>query len=194
MEDFWLYLKLGFDHVLDWNAYDHVLFLTALVASYTFQQSKNVIWLVTLFTVGHVLSLALSAYDILRIDTSIIEFLIPVSIIFTAVYNIFTAGKSKGSSKINLLYFVTFFFGLVHGFGFSTYFNMLAKSADNIFLMLAEFALGIELAQILVVFAVLLLSFLVQNLFRFSKRDWVLVISSIVLGMTIPILSENWIF
>ncbi|WP_019037224.1 HupE/UreJ family protein [Psychroflexus tropicus] len=194
MEDFWLYLKLGFDHVLDWNAYDHVLFLTALVASYTFKQSKNVIWLVTLFTVGHVLSLALSAYDILRIDTSIIEFLIPVSIIFTALYNVFTAGKSKGSGKINLLYFVTFFFGLVHGFGFSTYFNMLAKSADNIFLMLAEFALGIELAQILVVFAVLLLSFLVQNLFRFSKRDWVLVISSIVLGMTIPILSENWIF
>ena len=194
MEDFWLYLKLGFDHVLDWNAYDHVLFLTALVASYTFQQSRKVIWLVTLFTIGHVLSLALSAYDIFRVDTSIIEFLIPVSIIFTAVYNIFTAGKSKGSSKINLLYFVTFFFGLVHGFGFSTYFNMLAKSADNIFLMLAEFALGIELAQILVVFAVLLLSFLVQNLFRFSKRDWVLVISSIVLGMTIPILSENWIF
>ena len=194
MEDFWLYLKLGFDHVLDWNAYDHVLFLTALVASYTFQQSRKVIWLVTLFTIGHVLSLALSAYDIFRVDTSVIEFLIPVSIIFTALYNVFTAGKSKGSGKINLLYFVTFFFGLVHGFGFSTYFNMLAKSADNIFLMLAEFALGIELAQILVVFAVLLLSFLVQNLFRFSKRDWVLVISSIVLGMTIPILSENWIF
>jgi hypothetical protein len=194
MEDFWLYLKLGFDHVLDWNAYDHVLFLTALVASYTFQQSKKVIWLVTLFTVGHVLSLALSAYDILRIDSSIIEFLIPVSIIFTAVYNIFTSGKSNGKGKLNLLYFITFFFGLVHGFGFSTYFNMLAKSADNIFLMLAEFALGIELAQILVVFAVLLLSFIVQNLFRFSKRDWVLVISSIVLGMTIPILAENWIF
>ncbi|MBZ9652760.1 HupE/UreJ family protein [Psychroflexus montanilacus] len=194
MEDFWLYLKLGFDHVLDWNAYDHVLFLTVLVASYSFQQSRKVVWLVTLFTIGHVLSLALSAYNILRIESSIIEFLIPVSIIFTAVYNIFTAGKAKGNSKINLLYFVTFFFGLVHGFGFSTYFNMLAKSADNIFLMLVEFALGIELAQILVVFVVLLVGFIVQNIFRFSKRDWVLVISSIVLGMTIPILAENWIF
>lgn len=194
MEDFWLYLKLGFDHVLDWNAYDHVLFLTVLVASHSFQQSRKVVWLVTLFTIGHVLSLALSAYNILRIESSIIEFLIPVSIIFTAVYNIFTAGKAKGNSKINLLYFVTFFFGLVHGFGFSTYFNMLAKSADNIFLMLVEFALGIELAQILVVFVVLLVGFIVQNIFRFSKRDWVLVISSIVLGMTIPILAENWIF
>jgi uncharacterized membrane protein YfcA len=194
MEDFWLYLKLGFEHVLDWNAYDHVLFLTALVASYTFQQSRKVIWLVTLFTIGHVLSLALSAYNILRIDSSVIEFLIPVSILFTAIYNIFTSWKAHGKGKLNLLYFITFFFGLVHGFGFSTYFNMLAKSADNIFLMLVEFALGIELAQILVVFVVLLLSFVVQNIFRFSKRDWVLVISSIVLGMTIPILADNWIF
>jgi uncharacterized membrane protein YfcA len=194
MEDFWLYLKLGFEHVLDWNAYDHVLFLTALVASYTFQQSRKVIWLVTLFTIGHVLSLALSAYNILRIDSSVIEFLIPVSILFTAIYNIFTSWKAHGKGKLNLLYFITFFFGLVHGFGFSTYFNMLAKSADNIFLMLVEFAVGIELAQILVVFVVLLLSFVVQNIFRFSKRDWVLVISSIVLGMTIPILADNWIF
>ncbi|MBZ9778597.1 HupE/UreJ family protein [Psychroflexus sp. CAK8W] len=194
MDDFWLYLKLGFDHVLDWNAYDHVLFLTVLVASYSFKQSKKVIWLVTLFTIGHILSLALSAYDILRINSSIIEFLIPVSIIFTGIYNIFTAGKSTGKSKFNLLYVVTFFFGLVHGFGFSTYFNMLAKSSDNLFLMLVEFALGIELAQILVVFVVLLLSFVVQSIFRFSKRDWILVISSLVLGLTLPILVDNWIF
>lgn len=194
MEEFWLYLKLGFEHVLDWNAYDHVLFLTVLVASYSFQQSKEVIWLVTLFTIGHILSLALSAYDILRIDSDIIEFLIPVSIIFTAVYNIFTARKGHQRGKINLLYFLTFFFGLVHGFGFSTYFNMLAKGADNMFLMLVEFALGLELAQLLVVFMVLLLGFVVQNVFRFSKRDWVLVVSSIVLGMTIPILAENWLF
>lgn len=194
MEDFWLYLKLGFEHVLDWNAYDHVLFLTALVASYTFQQSRKVIWLVTLFTIGHILSLVLSAYNILSVDSDIIEFLIPVSIIFTAVYNIFTANKGNGKGKITLLYFVTFFFGLVHGFGFSTHFNMLAKGADNIFLMLIEFALGIELAQILIVFVVLLLGFIVQRVFRFSKRDWVLVISSIVLGMTIPILIDNWIF
>ncbi|SDG99871.1 HupE/UreJ family protein [Psychroflexus sediminis] len=194
MEDFWLYLKMGFEHVLDWNAYDHVLFLTALVASLSFPQSKKVIWLVTLFTLGHILSLALSAFNILRVNTDLIEFLIPLSIIVTAVYNVFTVGKIKGKNKATLLYFFTFFFGLVHGFGFSTYFNMLAKGTDTILLMLVEFALGIELAQILVVFVVLLLGFIVQNIFRFSKRDWVLVISSIVLGMTIPILIDNWIF
>jgi uncharacterized membrane protein YfcA len=192
MENFWLYFKLGFDHVLDWNAYDHVLFLTALVVSYTFRQSKKVIWLVTLFTIGHVVSLALSAYDLIRVDTTIIEFMIPVSIIFTAAYSIFTSKKHK--SKINLLYFVTLFFGLVHGFGFSTYFNMLAKGNDNLLLMLIEFALGIELAQIIVVFIALFLSFIVQYIFKFPKRDWILVISSLVLGMTIPILVKNWIF
>jgi uncharacterized membrane protein YfcA len=195
MEEFWLYLKLGFDHVLDWNAYDHVLFLMVLVASYSFQQSKKVVWLVTLFTIGHVLSLALSAYDILRIDEDLIEFLIPVSIIFTAIYNITTARKSsKTTNKLNLLYFVTFFFGLVHGFGFSTYFNMLAKGADDMFIMLVEFALGLELAQLLVVFVVLLLGFVMQNLLGRSKRDWILVISSLVLGLSIPILVENWLF
>lgn len=194
MADFWLYFKLGFEHVLDWNAYDHVLFLSALVAAYTFRESKHVFWLVTLFTVGHVLSLALAAYDVLRVDKKIIEFLIPVSIIFTTLYNIFTAGKNTASQKVNFLYFITFFFGLVHGFGFSTYFNMLSKDSDSLLLMLAEFALGIEVAQIVVVIVVLLLSFIVQNIFRFSKRDWVLVISSIVLGMSIPILAENWLF
>jgi hypothetical protein len=192
MEDFWLYFKLGFEHVLDWNAYDHVLFLTVLVASYTFQQSRKVVWLVSLFTIGHVLSLALSAYNIVRIDRSLIEFLIPVSIILTGVYNIITAGNNRNSNSINALYFITFFFGLVHGFGFSTYFNMLAQSSDNILFMLIEFALGIELAQILVVFVVLLLGFVAENILNFSKKDWILVVSSIIIGMSIPILVENW--
>lgn len=194
MGDFWLYFKLGFEHVLDWNAYDHVLFLTVLVASYTFLQSRKVVYLVTLFTIGHVLSLALSAYNIVRVESSLIEFLIPVSIIFTGIYNIITAGNIKYSNSINFLYFITFFFGLVHGFGFSTYFNMLAQSSDNLLFMLIEFALGIELAQILVVFIILLLGFITQNVLNIFKKDWILVVSSIVIGMTTPILIENWWF
>ena len=194
MEDFWLYLKLGFEHVLDWNAYDHILFLMVLVATYTFEQSQKIIWLVTLFTIGHVLSLALSAYNVLRIDEDLIEFLIPVSIIFTALYNIITASHHKKKSKPIFLFFITFFFGLVHGFGFSSYFNMLAQGTDELLLMLTQFAIGLELAQLLVVFVVLFLGFLTQNILRRSKRDWILVISALVLGMTIPILVENWIF
>lgn len=198
MEAFWLYLKLGFEHVLDWNAYDHVLFLTALVASYSFRQSNKIFTLVTLFTIGHIISLAMAAYDIYRVNSAWIEFLIPVSIITTALYSIFTARHTRrrtaAKERFNPLFSITFFFGLVHGFGFSTYFNMLAKGTDSLWLMLVEFALGIELAQLLVVLVVLVIGFVFHTLLKKSKRDWVLVVSSLIIGLSIPILVENWIF
>ncbi|MGM0636612.1 MAG: HupE/UreJ family protein [Bacteroidota bacterium] len=194
MAEFWMYFKLGLTHVLDWNAYDHILYLAALVAAYSFSSWKRVFWLVTIFTLGHSISLSLAAFDVVRVNSNWIEFLIPVSILFAALYNLFTAGKNIASQKVNLLYFVTLFFGLVHGFGFSSYFIMISESADNLLILLLEFALGIEVAQLIVVIAVLILSFIFQQFFRFSKRDWVLMISSLVIGLSIPILRENWIF
>lgn len=193
MENFWLYFNLGFDHVLDPSAYDHVLFIGVLVAAYSLQQWKRILALVSLFTLGHCLSLALAAFDILSFDASIIEFLIPLSIVLTAFFNLFTASKDVKGSKSAVLYAVTLFFGLVHGFGFSTYFNMLSEGTVDIGLMLLEFALGIEASQIVVVLGILLLSFIFQKLLRFSKRDWVLIISSVVLGLSLPLLAENWL-
>lgn len=194
MDEFWIYLKLGLTHVLDVNAYDHVLYLIALVASYTFFQWKRVIWLVTTFTIGHTLSLVLAGYDILQVNMAWVEFLIPVSIILAAIYNLSIAGRRNPNEKKVLLYIVTLFFGLVHGFGFSSYFQMLASKKDQILTMLIEFALGIELAQIIVVLMVLLVGFITQRAFRVAKRDWILVTSSIVIGMALPILLEKWIF
>ena len=194
LSDFWFNLKLGLFHVLDWNAYDHILFLIALVAAYSFSESKRVIWLVTIFTIGHSISLTLAAYKVIQIDTAWIEFLIPVSILFTAIYNIIFAGKKIAKQKINALYGFTLFFGLIHGFGFSSYFNMVSQSAESKLLMLVEFALGVELAQIFIVIPVLILSLLVQNLFSYSKKDWVLISCSIVVGLCIPILRETWIW
>ncbi|GGE25591.1 HupE/UreJ family protein [Psychroflexus planctonicus] len=194
MEEFWLYFKLGLTHVLDANAYDHILYLTALVAAYTFSSWKRVFYLVSIFTIGHMLSLALAAYKLVQVDISIVEFLIPVSIIIAAVYNLISAKKNIESQKVNLLYFVTLFFGLVHGFGFSTYFKMISESADNMTLLLVEFALGIEVAQLIVVSVVLILGFIFQNIFNFAKRDWILVISSIIIGLSIPILRDNWLW
>lgn len=192
--DFWFNLKLGLTHVLDWNAYDHILFLIALVAAYTFSEGKRVFWLVTVFTLGHTVSLTLAAYDVMQVDSDWIEFLIPVSILFTAVYNIIYAGKNIAKQKINGLYAFTLFFGLIHGFGFSSYFNMVSQGAESKLLMLIEFALGVELAQLFVVIPVLILGFLIQNLFRCSKKDWILVSCSIVLGLCIPLLRETWIW
>lgn len=194
MDQFWLYFKLGLTHVLDWNAYDHVLFLTVLVAAYSVREWPRILWLVTLFTIGHTLALILAAYGVVSVDTAWVEFLIPVTILVTALYNIFTGKKKIRNEKINLLFFTTLFFGVIHGLGFSTYFNMISSGADSKFLLLLEFALGIETAQIIVVFIVLILSFLFQTVFRFSKRDWILVISALVTGLTIPILAENWLW
>ena len=190
MSDFWLYLKLGLTHVLDWQAYDHVLFLIVLVAAYNFSNWKRIIILVSLFTLGHTVSLVLANYNIVSVSGSWIEFLIPVTILVAALYNIVTSGKNNRSEKVGLFYVITIFFGLIHGFGFATYYKMI--SGGNEILPLLEFALGVEVAQIVVVAAVLIVGFIFQTIFRFNKRDWVLVVSSIVIGVIIPILQKTW--
>jgi len=191
MSDFWLFFKIGLEHVLDWKAYDHILFLIALCAAYNFVSWKRLLLLVTLFTVGHSASLLLANYGIVTVSVNWIEFLIPVTILLTAVFNLFTAGREKRVEKLGILYFITAFFGLIHGFGFAAFYKMINTDGD-IFPLL-EFALGVEVAQIIIVLGVLVLAFLFQSIFRFNKRDWVLVVSSIVLGMVIPILIENWV-
>ena len=193
MSQFWLYFQLGLEHVLDWNAYDHILFLVVLVASYSFLTWKRVFWLVTIFTLGHTISLFLSVYKIVLVNTAWVEFLIPLTIMATAIFNILNAKKRENKNNISLLYFSTAFFGIIHGLGFSSYFKMIASGTDSIFLPLLEFALGIEAAQIIVVLFVLLLSFLLQNVLRVARRDWILVVSAVVLGIILPILKENYL-
>ena len=192
MSDFWLYFKLGLEHVLDWNAYDHILFLIVLCAAYTFSAWKRLLLLITLFTVGHTISLLLANYNVVSVSANWIEFLIPITILIAAIFNLLTAGKEKKLEKLGLFYIVTVFFGLIHGFGFATYYKMINEGND--ILPLLEFALGVEAAQIIVVLLVLIFAFIFQMIFRFNKRDWVLVVSSIVVGMVIPMIINNWIF
>lgn len=193
MSQFWLYFRLGLEHVLDWNAYDHILFLIVMVASYTFLGWKRAFWLVTIFTIGHMLSLFLSVYEIVLVDSNYVEFLIPVTILITAIFNIINAKKKENKNNISVLYFTTAFFGIIHGLGFSNYFKMIATGTENKFLPLLEFALGIEASQILVVLTVLILAFLFQNVLSVSRRDWILVLSSIVIGVILPILRDNYL-
>ena len=190
MSDFWLFLKLGLHHVLDWQAYDHILFLIVLVAAYNFSNWKRIFILVSLFTLGHTVSLLLANYNVVTVSSKWIEFLIPVTILVAALYNLFTSGKGSKNEKLGLFYFITIFFGLIHGFGFASYYKMINGSGE--ILPLLEFALGVELAQIIVVFVVLLISFVAQRIFRFNKRDWIMIVSSIVIGMIIPMLIRNW--
>lgn len=195
MSEFLMYFNIGLRHVLDINAYDHVLFLIALVTPYAFKDWKRVLILVSLFTLGHTLSLLLSVYGIVYIKPGLVEFLIPITILVTALFHLFTAGKSGKNESITFVAIITLFFGIIHGLGFSNYFKtILPGTASEKLVPLLEFAVGIEAAQVVVVIIVLLLSYLVQTLFRFSKRDWTLVMSAFVIGVVLPMIvsSEIW--
>jgi hypothetical protein len=194
LNDFWFNVQYGMYHVLDINAYDHILFLIVLTVPYVFKDWKRVLLLVSVFTLGHTLSLLLASYKIIMVNASLVEFLIPITILIVALYNVFTAAKKAPSEKIGILFFSTLFFGLVHGRGFAREFLMFVGQTDNKLIPLLEFALGIELAQLIVVFVVLVLALICQTIFRFSKRDWVMVISAVVIGLIIPMLIENEIF
>lgn len=188
MDQFWFYFKLGFDHVFNFHAYDHLLFFIALIVPFTFANWKRAFWLVTLFAIGHTTTLLLATYGIVRINSSLVECLIPITILVTALFHVFTAGRKNQKETFGLHFFATLFFGMIHGLGFSTYFRQMVDSSSNKLLPLLEFALGIEAAQLIVVFILLLLAFVLQTIFRFNKRDWVLVISSIAIGIVIPML------
>ena len=192
MSEFWIYFQIGLKHVLDINAYDHVLFLIALTIPYAFKDWKRILLLVTVFTVGHTLALLLSVFGIIAVKANIVEFLIPITILITAVFHLFTAGKATKNESVNLIFFVTLFFGIIHGLGFSNYFKtILGGTASSKLIPLLEFALGIEVAQLIVVFVVLIISYIVQTVFRFSKRDWALVMSAFVIGVVIPMIVES---
>lgn len=192
LEEFWFNVNYGINHVLDINAYDHVLFLTVLTVPYLFKDWKRVLFLVTTFTLGHTVSLILAAFNIININSSLVELLIPITILAVAIFNVFTAGKTIQKSKLGVLFFSTLFFGLVHGLGFAGEFKILVGASDSKWATLLEFALGIEIAQIIIVFIVLFLGYVLQTVFRFSRKDWMLVISSIVIGMAIPMVLERW--
>lgn len=191
LENFWFNVQYGINHVLDIKAYDHVLFLIVLTVPYLFKDWKRVLLLVTMFTLGHTLSLILSVYGIVTVKAQLVEFLIPITILIVALFNVFTSGKGAQKEKIGVLFLSTLFFGLIHGLGFAREFKMLLTDSDNKFILLLEFALGIELAQIIIVIAVLLLGYIMQTIFRFNKRDWILVISAIVVGLVIPMILNN---
>ncbi|TXG37383.1 HupE/UreJ family protein [Seonamhaeicola maritimus] len=188
LENFWFNVEYGINHVLDINGYDHVLFLMVLTVPYLFNNWKRVLLLVSTFTLGHTLSLVLAAYGAVRVNGQIVEFLIPITILIVALFNVFTAGKGAQKEKIGILFLSTLFFGLIHGLGFAREFHIFLGDSDSKLLLLLEFALGIEIAQIIIVFVVLFLGYIGQTIFRFSKRDWVMVISAMVVGLVIPMI------
>ena len=191
MSDFWLLVELGFSHVWDWQGYDHLLFLAALCLPFSARQWKPLLWLITCFTIGHSMSLVLASFEVLKVSSTWIEFLIPVSIAATAVYNIIYAQHVWVRSN-RLVMWVTLFFGLVHGFGFAGYFELIRDVEQPLWSSLLFFALGIEGAQIVLGALMLLLSFVVLSVLGRNRRDWVFMVSSVIIGILLPIIIERW--
>ncbi len=193
MGDFWFYITLGLDHVLDLSAYDHILFLTALSLPFTFRSWKKVLVLVTVFTIAHCTSLGLSVYGIVVMDSGLIEFFIPLTILFTAIFNmIYLISKTKERS-ILLHTLATTFFGLIHGFGFSNYFKMLVSGqGEEKIRPLLGFATGIELSQVLIVMAVLVCAYIAQSFLRLKQDYFIMGGSILVIFIAVPMLAATY--
>jgi hypothetical protein len=192
MSEFQLYFGLGKDHILDYvNGYDHILFVVALCALYLLRDWKQVLILVTAFTVGHSITLALSTLNIVSVNPKWIEFLIPVTIFITATSNIFRKEDSISNRNLQINYFYAAFFGLIHGLGFSTYLKTILGRDRNIISQLLAFNLGLELGQIIIVAIFLIASFILIDLFGVNRKDWKLVISSAVAGIALILMKDH---
>ena len=191
MSQFELYFQLGKDHILDYkNGYDHILFVVALCTIYLLRDWKKVLILVTAFTIGHSITLALSTLQIISVDQGLIEFLIPVTIFVTAVSNIFRNTElSDRTTYINYGY--ALFFGLIHGLGFSNYLKTILGKDRGIVAQLFAFNIGLELGQIIIVGIFLILAFILVDLFTVNRRDWKMVLSSIIAGMALLLMKDK---
>jgi HupE / UreJ protein len=189
MQDFAFYFKLGWQHIISLDALDHLLFILALSAIYLLSNWRQVLVLVTAFTIGHSLTLALSVFEIIAVKDSLVEFLIPCTIIVTAVFNFFQKDFTPKSLRLN--YFLALFFGLIHGLGFANTIRFMLAKNQGIGWALFSFNIGLEAGQIAVVMCILLLSFLIVNKWQVKRKWWVLALSGVAFCIALKMVLER---
>jgi hypothetical protein len=193
MSDFEIYLPLGFQHITDFQGYDHILFVIALCAIYRLKDWKKVALLVTAFTIGHSVTLGLATLNLITYSTNLIELLIPITIVLTCLINFFhkSAVYSYDIEKPSYFrYPVAMTFGLIHGMGFSNYLRSLLGTEQSIWQPLLAFNIGLELGQMVIVLIVLIISSLLLDILRVKKHDWNLILSGIVLGIALTLIRD----
>lgn len=196
MTEFFVYLKLGFQHITDLNGFDHILFLLALCAIFSLESWRKVIILVTAFTVGHSLTLALAVLEVFPVNTSLVELIIPITILITCLFNFaykfpksLTGIRQRDNQKNR--YLLAVIFGLIHGLGFSSYLKSLLGSENSILTPLFSFNVGLELGQLLIVFFALIINMVLTEFFKVRKKSWNHILSGIVFGMALMMVFDR---
>jgi len=195
MSSFEAYLRLGFAHITDLAGYDHILFIIALCAVYGLRDWRRVLLLVTAFTVGHSITLALATMRLFAYRTEVIEWLIPVTILLTALSNLVAGGKSEAPNRYPYArYGLALLFGLIHGLGFSNFLRSMLGREASIGQPLLAFNVGLEIGQLLIVGLILVVAEAATRLFGVARRDWNLVVSGAVAGVALTLIQSTWIF
>ena len=199
LSEFTVFLRLGFEHIADVRGYDHILFIVALCAGYEPRHWRKLLILVTAFTLGHSVTLALATLDIISVNDGLVEFLIPLSIFVTAAINIVTSsptdpGRVESKGARFLKYLLALGFGLIHGMGFSNFLRAILGAEEGIALPLFSFNVGLELGQICIVLCVLIVTFLVVRVAGMRRHDWILVLSGGTAGVALMLMAERLTF
>lgn len=192
----WLYyIKMGLEHITDPNGYDHILFIVALAVSKNIKDWKNLVLLITTFTVGHSIVLALATFELIRVDSTLTEFLIPVTIVTTCMWNIFQVSdviankeETESPSQIKKEIILILFFGIIHGLGFSNYLKAIITSSESIAETILLFNIGLETGQIIILAITLMINFMVMKYTKVSQSYWSLFISILIIFISIPLL------
>lgn len=191
MSAFNTYLRLGYEHIVNLAALDHIVFIIALTAVYQPKNWLKIIMAITFFTLGHSITLTLSAFDLVKFDKKLIEFLIPVTIGITALFNLTKAGQDQNTKS---KYWIAGVFGLIHGLGFANYYSMLTLGETKYWSALLPFNLGVELGQLLIVAIILVVMVIFQMMLNAKSQSWNLFFSGTAFGLAALFCFENWPF
>ena len=192
--EFIVYMRLGFEHIADVAGYDHILFIAALCAVYRWAEWRRLLWLVTAFTIGHSITLALATLDVVRPSETLVEVLIPVTIVVTSVLNIVEAGEQPAEASRRgwrAKYALALGFGLIHGLGFSTFLRAVLGAEESIVWPLFAFNVGLEAGQLVILFFVLLLAFTLVRFVGMRHDAWVLVLSGATAGIALTMIVDR---
>lgn len=191
MNDFGLYFTFGLEHILTWEALDHILFVTALCLRYQFKDYKKILILITAFTIGHCTTLVLSTFNIVSVKSSLTEFFIAVTILLTALSNVFVKEGQRRQQKFSFIYILAILFGMVHGLGFAYGLKSILGKNESVFVPLLAFNCGIETAQILVALVVLIVSYIFVAILKVPFKAWLIFISGIIFGLSLQMAIER---